>query len=193
MNRVIIPDDIEEFPINYVFTAYAPEIGEAAMAFSRAVYEYTRLSVREMEAARVRTAHINGCSICKQGQAVRDFDTHLPTSRVPFQRPMRSRGAAPDDAFYAAILDWRRSPIFSERERLAIEYAERMGEQPRSMQGDEVFWRKLREHFSDRELVDLTLSVASWIGLGRVMHVLELDSICAPLHAQAPVSVATHA
>ncbi len=185
MNRVHIPADVEEFPVSYVFETYAPELGAAAMAFSRAVYERTLLSLREMEAARVRTAHINGCQICKGGRAARDFDTHLPVSDVPFERPMSSRGPVPDDAFYAAIPHWRDSNLFTERERLAMEYAERIGEQPRSLEDDEDFWRRIRATFDDRQLVDLTISISSWIGLGRVMHVLELDNVCAPLHEMA--------
>jgi alkylhydroperoxidase family enzyme len=185
MNRVLIPDDVQEFPVSYVFRTYAPELGSAAVAFSRAVYERTQLSLREMEAARVRTAYINGCLLCKGGRAARDFDTHLPVSDVPFERPMSSRGAVPDEAFYGAIAHWRDSNLFTERERLAMEYAERIGEQPRSLEGDEDFWRRIRAEFDDRQLVDLTISISSWIALGRVMHVLELDNVCAPVHEMA--------
>ena len=185
MSQIHIPNDVSEFPVTYVFRENAPKLGEAAMNYSRAVYEHTLLSLREMEAARVRTALINGCSICKNGQAARDFDTHLPTSDSPFARPMSSRGAVPDDQFYDAIGNWREFALFSERERLAIEYAERMGLDPQSLPGDEAFWSRMHAAFDDREIVDLSLSVASWMGLGRVMHVLGLDTVCMPLHQAA--------
>lgn len=69
--------------------------------------------------------------------------------------------------------------LFSERERIAIEMAERMGERPHSMAGDEAFWERVHGHFSDEEIVDMTLSIGSWISMGRVVHTLELDEVCA--------------
>jgi alkylhydroperoxidase family enzyme len=178
MSRVHTPSNIEEFPVNYVLREYGGEIGAAAMAFSRTVYEETELSLREMEAARVRTALINGCMICKQARAARDFDTQLPTSDAPFKRAMTSRGLAPDDQFYEQIGSWQNATIYSPRERLAIEYAERLGERPQSMGDDEPFWAAMHTHFSDREIVDLSFSIASWMGVGRVIHALELDTVC---------------
>jgi hypothetical protein len=46
------------------------------------------------------------------------------------------------------------------------------------MEGDEQFWRELHDAFSDREIVSMTLSIASWIALGRTVHTLELDGMC---------------
>jgi alkylhydroperoxidase family enzyme len=182
MSRIHIPDDVNEFPVSYAFRTYAREIGEAALNFSGTVYDHTLLSLREMEGARVRTAYINGCAICKKGRAARDFDTDFAPTGTAFSRPMSSRGAIPDEAFYAAIPHWRESALFSQRERLAIEFAERMGERPHSLEGDEAFWHRIHAHFSDREIVDLTLSIASWIAMGRVVHTLELDAVCALPH-----------
>lgn len=178
MSQVHIPADVHEYPVNYVMREYAGEIGTAAMALSRSVYEETVLSLREMEAARVRTALINGCMVCRQARAARDFDTHLPTSESPFKRAMSSRGAVPDDQFYDQIAAWRSASIYSPRERLAIEYAERLGEKPQSMAGDDPFWLAMHAYYSDREIVDLSFSIASWMGIGRVMHALELDTVC---------------
>ena len=178
MSRVHIPGDVNEFPVNYVLREYGGDIGAAAMALSHTVYEETALSLREMEAARVRTALINGCLICKQARAARDFDTHLPTSDAPFKRAMTSRGAAPDDAFYEQIGTWETATLFTPRERLAIEYAERLGERPQSMEGDDAFWASMHSHFTDREIVDLSFSIACWMGVGRVVHALELDTVC---------------
>src|SRR3546814_1117189 len=62
MPRVHVPDEHQHDPSAYVWTAYAPEIGAAAANYSRTVYERSTLSLREMEAARIRTADINGRS-----------------------------------------------------------------------------------------------------------------------------------
>jgi len=188
MARVHIPDGVMEFPQNYVFRTYAGAIGAAADNFSRAVYEHTKLSLREMEAARYRTALINGCLLCKAARAGRDFDEYLPSSDKPLERAMSRRGPKPTEQFYETIAlgSWRDSSAFTSRERLAIEYAERLGERPQSMQGDEEFWASMREHFSDAEVVDLTLSTVSWIAIGRAAHALEVDAVCLP--TKEPVS-----
>jgi alkylhydroperoxidase family enzyme len=94
-------------------------------------------------------------------------------------------GPAPDEAFYAAVTEWRTSPIYSNRERLAIEFAERFGTEPKSLASDEEFWAKARAAFTDAEIADLANSVAAWVGLGRVAHVLGFDEVCLPFTAQA--------
>lgn len=60
MPNVAIPAKFEDDPSAHVWTHYAPEIGMAAGQYSLAVYENSKLSMREMEAARMRTAKING-------------------------------------------------------------------------------------------------------------------------------------
>jgi alkylhydroperoxidase family enzyme len=153
------------------------------MYFSRTAYESTLLSLREMEAARVRTAQIPGCMICTQVRAARDFNTQLSERDAAFKRAMRSRGPDPDAACYAAIDRWRSSSSFTDRERLVMEYAELMGERPQAFAADEAFWRRVHDQFDDEELVDLTLSIASWIAMGRVLHTLGLDTVCMPMRA----------
>ena len=177
MVRVHVPAEHAEFPTRYVYSHYAPKIGAAAAGFSVAVYEHSLLTPREMEGARYRTAQINGCSLCAEHRAYL-YDTHLPGSPTPLERPMHSRGEIPQEHFYEAVAGWRESTIFSPRERLTIEFAERMGLEPQSFKEDEAFWARLHANFSEAEIVDLTFACASWVAMGRVTHVLELDSHC---------------
>lgn len=181
MPRVHVPEAFAHDPSAYVWSHYAPEIGAAAGAYSRAVYECSNLSLREMEAARVRTAHINGCKLCIGMRAARDLGGHLERSGGDASRAVSARGnPQPDEAFYLAITDWTNATVFSERERLAMEFAERLGEAPQSMDNDERFWRRMHAAFSDAEIVDLTFAIGSWIAFGRLTHVLELDGVCMP-------------
>ena len=94
-------------------------------------------------------------------------------------------GPAPDEAFYEAVEKWRTSPLFSPRERTAIEFAERFAEEPKVIAADEDFWDRAHALFSDAEIVDLAHSVAAWVGLGRVAHVLGFDSVCLPFQKEA--------
>ena len=70
------------------------------------------------------------------------------------------------------------SLAFSERERLAIEYAERIAELPRELPYNDEFWDRLCAKFDDGEIVDLTYSITTWIATGRFVHALGLDGTC---------------
>ena len=57
-----------------------------------------------------------------------------------------------------AVTRWRESGLFSEAERLALDYAERVTITDRSV--DDAFFAKLKEHYSDAQLVELTAAIA---------------------------------
>ncbi|RYD91894.1 MAG: hypothetical protein EOP61_26690 [Sphingomonadales bacterium] len=90
------------------------------------------------------------------------------------------RGEAQTEAFYQAFAgDWRRSDLFSPRERLAAEYAERIALEPVPLPYDDDFWTRLHAQYDDGEIADLTYSITTWIATGRVVHALGLDGACA--------------
>ncbi|KLI62894.1 carboxymuconolactone decarboxylase family protein [Aurantiacibacter marinus] len=181
MPRITIPQEHAHDPLGYTWSKFTPEIGAAAAAYSLAVYEHSQLSMREMEAARMRTAHINGCNLCRDMRAERDLAGHIERSGGDAEKAAQVRdNTPPDEKFYADIADWRNSDSFSPREKLAIEFAERFGEAPQSMDEDEDFWAAMHEHFSDTEIVDLTFAIGSWVALGRFTHILALDGVCMP-------------
>ena len=151
---------------------YAPEISAAGNAFARAIYLHSGLPLRVFEAARIATAIINGCLICKNWRAARDV------GQLGIASGVIENGQVPDGAFYQALLDGRQDHL-DQRERLAVEYANAMGESPQALAGDEVFWRQLKAAFSDAEITDLTYCIAGWMGMGRVFHVLGMAGSCA--------------
>ena len=180
MIRIDLPEQDAADPYGYASRNHAREIMAAAGGFSKAVYQHSLLSLREFEGARSRTAQINGCLICQQFRAARDAKSMFAASG---QRPAHTvvdNGPAPDEDFYSAVENWRTSPLFSPRERTAIEFAERFAEEPKVIAEDEDFWARAHALFSDEEIVDLAHSVAAWAGLGRVAHVLGFDSVCLP-------------
>jgi alkylhydroperoxidase family enzyme len=191
VGRVTIPQAERDNAVAYVYRSYAPNLTGALSGLSLAVYQETQLPIRVVEAARVRTAQINGCRTCQTWRSARDLPPVLAQAGGDVGRSFVGRAeSVPDEVFYAAVEDWRGSPLFDERERLAIELAERMGEAPRSFEGDEAFWDRMHEGFTDDEIVDLVVSVASWIAGGRVMHVLEVDPEVCVLES-APVTAGT--
>lgn len=192
MPRIRLPESNEWNLFKVATDAYAPEIGTAASAYSLAVYQHSRLTCREVEAARYRTAQLNGCKICQASRGAVDIKDYLAQNGRDAARSPLSRGPAPDEAFYAAVSDWATSPLFSERERLAIELADRMGQRPHSMEHDESFWQRMHAAYGDRDIFDLTTSIASWIALGRIAHTLQFDEVCitAPATAGAAANAA---
>jgi alkylhydroperoxidase family enzyme len=96
-------------------------------------------------------------------------------TRVPRDRPRADRNEELPETFYAAVADWRTATDFNERERLAIEFAERMALDHLALAEDETFWSRLHANFDDDELVDLGLSIASSLAGGRVAHIFGID------------------
>ena len=88
-----------------------------------------------------------------------------------------NNGEAPDEVFYSNLLDGNYDNL-SSQELVAVQFAQAMGEDPKSLSRDEKFWAKVKSVFSDAEITDLTYCIAGWMGMGRVAHVLGLDQNC---------------
>ncbi|MGY0499063.1 carboxymuconolactone decarboxylase family protein [Nocardia sp. FBN12] len=144
-------------PIGYVWGEMVPGIGVAAAAFSLSVYEHSTLGLREFEAARLRIAQINGCLFCQDWRTERD-------------------GQKVEAEFADAVTSWRTTDRFDERTRLAAEYAERYATDHHGL--DEEFWARMFAQYSQAEVVELSMSIGSWLAFGRLNRVLGLDTVC---------------
>jgi alkylhydroperoxidase family enzyme len=162
MVRVDVPAGQD--PLVFVWSELAPPLSAAAGAYSEAVYSKSNLGLREFEAARITIARINDCAICTSWRTARDVPGW---SEDP--------DAVPEEFYEKVGLEpgWEG---FTERERLTAEFARRYASNHVAM--DDDFWARLRTHFSDAELVDLGLCVASWLALGRFNQVFGLDGAC---------------
>ncbi|MFJ3582140.1 carboxymuconolactone decarboxylase family protein [Streptomyces sp. NPDC090127] len=153
--RIDVPEG--RHPIEYVWGEIVPEIGTAAANFSLSVYAHTTLGLREFEAARLRVAQINGCLFCLDWRTDRD-------------------GEKVEESFADAVTQWRTTDAFDDRTRLAAEYAERYALDHHGL--DEEFWTRMTAHYSQPEIVELTMSIGSWLSFGRLNRVLGLDAAC---------------
>ena len=77
------------------------------------------------------------------------------------------------EELYEHVADAHEHEGYSDRERLAIEFAERFAIDHQGID-DELFTR-LRAAFGDDEIVDLTLCCAAFLGLGRTLAVLGIE------------------
>jgi hypothetical protein len=177
--RIELPAEYHDRPFEHVAKCYASEIVTAGGVFGTAPYQYSKLSLRELEAARYRTAIINGCNVCKNMRGGRDFPGLFDMFDGDLDNSVYTHGPAPDEEFYSNVENWKDYAGFSERERLVIRYAEGMGQTPDQIAQDEEFWARAKAVFSDNEIVDLTYSIAAWMGTGRALHALGLDAVCA--------------
>ena len=131
-----------------------PEMAGMVDRMIRTAYERSIIPPKEREVARMRIAQLNACDACA-------------TFRAP---AMLAAGMTEDE--YAHCAEWATWPGYSARQRLAIEYAGRFAADHRTID-DELFAR-MRERFSDPEILDLTLCCAVYVGLGRVLEVLQI-------------------
>ena len=103
----------------------------------------------------MRIAQLNACNACAN-----------------FRAPSL-REQAISEELYESVAQFRSDQRFTRREKLAIEYAERFATDHTSI--DDAFFASLRAAFSDAEIVDLTLCLGAFVGLGRFLAVLGLD------------------
>jgi AhpD family alkylhydroperoxidase len=113
-----------------------------AMAALESYVEGSGLEPSLIELVKTRASQINGCAFC----------IHMHT------RDARSRGETEERLY---LLDaWRESPLYTERERAALAWTEAVTLVARTHVPDAVY-DESRAHFSEAELVKLTLLVAT--------------------------------
>ena len=62
------------------------------------------------------------------------------------------------EAKLAAVANWRDSGLFSEAERVALDYAERMTVTGGKV--DDALFARLKEHYGEAQIVELTAAIA---------------------------------
>lgn len=137
-----------------------PKLAAAVGRLADAVYNDSGLPLRIREIARMRIAEDNECQVCRHTREADALDD----------------GA--DEDFYTHVLEWRTWPGYSERERIAAEFAERFAQDHRGLHEDDAFWARAKEHFDDAELLALGVSCSMWLGNGRLMRVLDVAQAC---------------
>jgi len=102
-----------------------------------------------LELARLRASQINGCAYC--------IDMHTKDARARGETEQRLYG----------LTAWRETPFYTERERAALAWTEAVTLISQDHTPDEVF-TQAREHFTEQELVDLTMAIIAINGWNRL-------------------------
>ena len=95
-----------------------------------------------LELVKMRASQINGCAFC--------LDMHWKDARAAGETEQRLYGL---DA-------WEESPYYTDRERAALLWTDSVTRVAQTHVPDEVY-EKVRPHFNDKELVDLTVAIAT--------------------------------
>ena len=102
-----------------------------------------------LELVKTRASQINGCAYC--------LDMHTKDARAQGESEQR----------LYALPAWEETPFYTERERAALAWTEAVTRVADTHVPDEVF-ASARKHFTEKELVDLTLAVVAINGWNRL-------------------------
>jgi alkylhydroperoxidase family enzyme len=125
--------------------------------------EVARLSPRLKELVRLRIATLNGCQTCKAARLAAD--------------------SIPEDQAIG-IDAYDGSSDYTPAEKAAVRFAEQMAVDHHSIGDAEV--AALREHFDDGAILELMMMAGQYIGFGRVLAILQLETVACPLPAPSP-------
>ena len=126
----------------------SPELFRKLVDFSLATHK-GNIERGIVDLINIRASQINGCGFC--------VDMHSKEAVLHGERQLR--------LYHVAI--WRESPLFSERERAALEWTETLTKLPPHGVPQATFDR-VREQLSEQELSDLTFCIMAINAWNRV-------------------------
>jgi AhpD family alkylhydroperoxidase len=130
------------------YARVAPEAFRALRGLESYIHQ-CGLEPSLIELVKLRASYINGCAYC--------VDMHTKDARHDGETEQR---------LYAVPV-WRETPFFTPRERAALAWTEAVTEIYKGGVSDELY-AQVHEHFTDKELVDLTMVVVTINGWNRL-------------------------
>ena len=128
--------------------AHTPEISKGLVAFGGAIKSYRSLPDRLVELVRLRIAFHNQCRSC---MAIRYQD---------------GVDAGIDEDLVCSLEKPKEAEDLSDAEKAAIEYGELFATNHLAI--DDSVYENLRKYFSEAEVVELSITVAWFVGFGRL-------------------------
>ena len=130
------------------FAKLLPKVMQALYPMAKYV-NGSGLDHRLLELVKMRTSQLNGCAYC--------LDMHSKDARAAGETEQR-----------LYLLDaWRETPLYTERERTALEWTEAVTRVADGHVPDEVYARA-RDHFGEEELLSLTIAVIATNSFNRL-------------------------
>jgi AhpD family alkylhydroperoxidase len=133
-------------------------VAPGAVQAMYALQHYTQNSGLEhslLELVKLRSSQLNGCAYC--------LDMHSKDARAEGETEQR----------IYVLSAWREAPFYTPRERAALAWTEAVTLIPGGV--SEALRESVREHFDDKELVDLTMAIVTINGWNRLSISLGAD------------------
>jgi AhpD family alkylhydroperoxidase len=127
----------------------SPAAYQAMLTLEAFVHKSWKQEPSLIELVKMRASQINGCAYC--------LDMHSKDARAAGESEQR----------LYALNAWRETPFFTDRERAALAWAEAVTLVTEGHVPDEVY-EEARKHFSEEELVNLTMAVVTINGWNRL-------------------------
>jgi AhpD family alkylhydroperoxidase len=108
-----------------------------------------------LELVKLRASQLNGCAYC--------LDMHSKDARAAGEAEQR----------IYVLSAWREAPFYTPRERAALAWTEAVTLLPNGV--SEELYESTREHFDEKELVDLTMAIITIGGWNRLAVALGAD------------------
>ena len=127
-------------------------VAPGAVEAMRGLEAYVRasgLEPRLLELVKTRVSQINGCAYC--------LDMHTQEARAHGESERRLH----------ALAAWREAPFYTPHERAALAWAEALTLVHQGHVPHDVY-EEARRHFTERELVDLSLAIVAINGWNRL-------------------------
>ena len=139
----------------YKLLLHSPTIAMTWFEHIGAIRWKTEIAPRLRELAIIRVAHV--------ARYVYALNQHVPSIALADGMTLEECNA---------LKDWRASKLFDERDRALLAYADAMIAGPEVP--DDVF-NALRKYFGEREVVELTVLIGTYIMHNRVFTALRVD------------------
>ena len=144
--------------------AHRPDLVRSMSGFYWPLQTQGLLSRKLVELVRLGVAQINVCRNCL-------------AARYP-----DSIAEGLSEELVAELPNVESSPLFSEREKAAIRFGQKMAQDHFSV-GDEDYIR-LHRHFSEKEVVELCLDVAMFVGIGKLFATIDATNTACVIPAR---------
>ena len=139
----------------YRLMLHSPALANAWFDLNQAVRYGTEIDGQSRELAVIRVAILNGVEYVQRA--------HGPAYAL-------KEGLTPEQV--AALWDWRASQLFTAQQRALLAYTDAMTEKIEVT--DDVF-DNARKHFSERQIVELTMLIGAYNMLTRFLKALKID------------------
>lgn len=123
------------------YAAVAPEAFRAVLGLEKYL-RASSLEINLIHLLKLRASQINQCAYC--------IDMHWKDLRAAGESEQRLYG----------LSAWRESPYYTPRERAALAWTEALTVLTDGFASDQVY-HEVQPHFSDREMVDLSVAIAT--------------------------------